>query len=308
MGTASSGQSRVDQVVDHFVVARNSLSAIRGEDTPVGLALIDRGAAEFGYLADATRTGIEDVPPRITEQIADTASQMASDISELVGCLRSLDSPDTDFEQCETAAPGTSDDLIALEKAMVAIFPFGSRPLAVIVDSLDGPPLEGLPSTASPVAPSTSPPAAAGTIVGSGYRYTAPPGWGAPEQDALSALADTFAMDLDDDDDFTDNVNVLATANVSTTIGAAEKAYAKALRAAGYTDVSIGDRAVVAGSEVPHLTFVGSFNNQSYLVEQFYPTHGDKTFVVTFSFSGSVPPEDRALVTSAVLDSWTWTD
>jgi hypothetical protein len=145
-------------------------------------------------------------------------------------------------------------------------------------------------------------------ISGTGYIYRVPKGWGRPPQDPPGFDLDSLAVNLRDNDGFTDNVNVLLSPVGVMTPERAEDAAENELTAAGAKDISVNDRITVAGSETAHLTAVGSINDRGYRIEQFYPTDNDQTFIVTFSFSTSVTVGDRAKVTDPLLASWAWTD
>jgi len=154
-----------------------------------------------------------------------------------------------------------------------------------------------------------SPPASSGTTIsGTGYSYEAPEDWGPSPQDVPGFDPDSYVVDLQDRDGFTDNVNVILSPAGEITPQQAEAAAEEELPAGGFTEVVVHDRVTVAGSESAHVTAAGSINDTDYTVEQFYPSAAGQTFVVTFSFSSSVPAGDRAEVTDAVLASWAWTD
>lgn len=145
-------------------------------------------------------------------------------------------------------------------------------------------------------------------ITGTGYTYKVPKGWGRPRQEVPGFDFDSFALDLRDRDGFADNINVLISPAGAVELGEAEDAAERELTAVGARRISVEERVTVAGSRAAHLSAVMSMNRRAYAIEQFYPTEGDQTFVVTFSFSRSVTPRGRARVTDAVLASWAWTD
>lgn len=146
------------------------------------------------------------------------------------------------------------------------------------------------------------------TITGTGYTYVVPRGWGPPPQKLPGFDPDSLAVDLQDTDDFADNVNVLLSPASPMTPGEAERAAEQELTAVGASDISIQDRVTVAGGESAHTSAVMSMNDVEYRIEQFFPTDNAQTFVLTFSFSSSVTPPERNEVTDAVLASWSWTD
>lgn len=167
-------------------------------------------------------------------------------------------------------------------------------------------------SSASESAATTSPAptsAAKGELIsGTGYTYRVPKGWGRPPNNVPGFDPDSLAVDLRDNDGFTDNANVILSPVGEMTPARAEDAAENELTAAGAKDISVNDRITVTGSESAHVTAVMSINDKDYRIEQFYLTDNDQTFVVTFSFSTSLTAGDRAKVTGATMASWAWTD
>lgn len=144
-------------------------------------------------------------------------------------------------------------------------------------------------------------------IRGTGYTYVVPDGWGKPSQDIPGFDPDSIAVDLNDSDGFTDNVNVLPPSAGKKTLRRAEAAAKAELAAWGAQDIRVNTPARVAGSKTAHVTAGMSMNGNHYTIEQFYPTHNGRTFVVTFSFSRSLTAVERAQVTDTVLATWVWT-
>ena len=145
-------------------------------------------------------------------------------------------------------------------------------------------------------------------IKGTGYTYNVPEGWATPAQKPPGFDPDSLAADQDDDDDFTDNVNVILSPAGEITPEQVETAGVQELESVKATDVTVEDRVTVAGSESAHLSAGMSLNSQNYTIDQFYVVGDGETFIVTFSFSPDVSAEDRAAVTGPTLASWTWTD
>lgn len=161
-------------------------------------------------------------------------------------------------------------------------------------------------------APSTSAapevaPAAGETITGTGYSFSVPEGWGVPSQDVVPSQVDVFAADLTDvEDGFSDNVNVLLSPMGEITPDLVESAGVDELEASGATEVTVGDRVDVAGSESAHLSAMFEQQGVQYAIDQYYVTTDGQTFVVTFSFSPTVERAQRTEVAESVLASWTW--
>lgn len=190
-------------------------------------------------------------------------------------------------------------------------------PLAVLLAaslSLAGCAVAGPPATDTPgadgdteqTAPGFSADPATGELIeGTGYAYNVPEGWGVPPGDVDPQL-DTVAADLTDDDGFSDNVNVLLSPAGALTPEQVETAGVAELEQFGATEVEVRDRVSIEGAESAHLS--ARFESQGFLyrVEQYYPTQGDQTFVVTFSFSDDLPEADRLAVSESILASWGW--
>ncbi len=168
-------------------------------------------------------------------------------------------------------------------------------------------------SSASPSsAPSSAPtsdaaPAAGERVSGTGYSFTVPEGWGVPSADLVPAQADVFAVDLTDvEDGFSDNVNVLLSPAGAITPEQVESLGTAELEANGATEVAIGERITVAGSESAHLSAMLEQQGVQYAIEQYYATDAGQTHVVTFSFSPSVEGAQRAEIAESVLATWSW--
>lgn len=144
------------------------------------------------------------------------------------------------------------------------------------------------------------------TISGTGYSFQVPEGWGEPEQEIEGFDPDAFAADLDDADGFSDNVNVILSPAGEVTPEQVETLGVEELEGVGATDVEIGDRITVAGSESAHLSAALASEGTEYVVDQFYVTADGQTYVVTFSFSPTVSDADRDEIAESVLASWTW--
>ena len=78
----------------------------------------------------------------------------------------------------------------------------------------------------------------------------------------------------------------------------------------GYDLVDMGDDILrvmdALGEESAHLSASVDQQGVQYNIDQFYPSEGDQTYVVTFSFSPDVTAADRAAVYESVLATWTW--
>ena len=148
-------------------------------------------------------------------------------------------------------------------------------------------------------------PATGELISGDGYSYNVPDGWGLPPTD-VNTGADTLAVDLTDDDGFSDNVNVLLSPAGEISSDQVESAGPPELEGSGASNVEVRPRVGIAGEESAHLTALFSSGGVTYQIDQYYPTHDGQTYVVTFSFSEDVPETDREALADSVLASWTW--
>jgi hypothetical protein len=144
------------------------------------------------------------------------------------------------------------------------------------------------------------------TISGDGYTFNAPAGWEDPQQPIPGFDPDSFAANLQDTDGFADNVNVLKSPVGVVTPDQVETLGLKELETVGATDVVVNDRVVVAGSESAHISAAMSSEGVSYVVDQYYVSSDDQTYVVTFSFSDTVPAAERQQTAESVLVTWAW--
>ncbi|PUA80988.1 hypothetical protein C7S10_11400 [Nocardioides currus] len=133
-----------------------------------------------------------------------------------------------------------------------------------------------------------------------------PKNWGKPGRTVPGFDPDSAAFDLRDTDEFTDNINVIASPTGRISPDEIEDGVQEELERTGATDVEVHDRVVIAGEESAHVSGGSSVNDVDYIVEQYYVSNDDQTFVVTFSFSPDVPAKKRTRVTDSTLSTWTW--
>ncbi len=157
---------------------------------------------------------------------------------------------------------------------------------------------------APPLATEDPVPLADEVITGDGYSYSVPVGWGASEN--IPAGADTFAMDLAAPAAVPGTVTVVASPTGVVTADDAESVGVSGLEGQGATNVVAQDRVMVAGSESAHITASIAVNDLELALDQYFLTHADQTYVVTFSSSGSVSEVDRTRINASVLTSWVW--
>jgi hypothetical protein len=159
----------------------------------------------------------------------------------------------------------------------------------------------------APPLPTEDPvPLADEVITGAGYSYSVPVGWGVPEN--VPAGADSFAMDLAAPAAVPGTVTVVASPTGVITADDAESLGVTGLEGQGATNVVAQDRVTVAGSESAHITASIAGNGLELALDQYFLTHDDQTYVVSFSSSASVPEGDRARSNASVLTSWVWNE
>ncbi|MCL3816886.1 hypothetical protein [Aeromicrobium wangtongii] len=169
--------------------------------------------------------------------------------------------------------------------------------------------LESGPKNSSGSSKSDSADAASGSkISGNGYSYSVPEGWATPEQKVPGTeQTDSFAANLTDTDGFADNVNVLRLDPAPITdLDPLEQALFNELTVAGSQDVTIQDRTEIAGDEAIHISAKHIQQAGTYLTEQYNAIHDGVSYVVTFSFSDTVPQDERDKIAGSVLTTWTW--
>ncbi|MDT3316633.1 hypothetical protein Q9S71_07325 [Microbacterium sp. KSW4-11] len=138
------------------------------------------------------------------------------------------------------------------------------------------------------------------------YTFRLPDGWGFPDGAPDGFDPTTFAADLQDDDDYPDNVNILVSPGGEVTSDQVEQSGIDELEGAGATDVQTLDRVTAAGSESAHLTATVSTGEVPYVIDQYYLVDAGQTYIVTFSSSVDVPQEDRDALAMSVLATWQW--
>ncbi len=141
------------------------------------------------------------------------------------------------------------------------------------------------------------------TITTDEFSYAVPKGW--KQSDQSTALS--LAVDLEDHDGFSDNINVIRDDTVAGVGGdELEPAVEKVLTAANATDITIKDRIMIGGEEAVHVGAIFELNDKKYRTEQYAIGHGDAGYVVTVSFSESVPEAERDTVSESILTTWKW--
>jgi hypothetical protein len=163
------------------------------------------------------------------------------------------------------------------------------------------------PTAAAPTASEISTdPATGDLITGSGYSFNAPAGWTAPPDAA--ARADVYLINPEpDESDFIDTMSVLfGPENGDTPDEIEVNGVAYLEQVVGATEVQVGPRVLVAGSEALHFSALLTSSGISYWTEQYLVTSAGIVFTVTFSFGEAVPQPDRESLAQSVLATWVW--
>ena len=159
---------------------------------------------------------------------------------------------------------------------------------------------------ASPSASASAPAAesASGTtITGTGYTFSVPEGWAEPEQDLTGGQADALVMQSSGDG--ASNITVVLSPTMLTPTDV-ETQGAAGLEGFGATNVETKDRVQIGGSESAHLTATLAQGGIEAIVDQYYATQGDQTYVITFTTTSDTAEADRQALSDTVLSSWTW--
>lgn len=165
----------------------------------------------------------------------------------------------------------------------------------------------GTPATSSPAEEGQSgldaEPATGETFAGDGYSLTAPEGW---TQGEPPEAVDIIVGDAADDDGFRDNLNVVLSPQGLVSADMMEQRGPDELESAGATEVVVGERLAVAGSESAHLSAEMAQQGVEYVIDQYTISDDAQTYIVTFSFSPDVSEGDRAALAESVLVTWAW--
>jgi hypothetical protein len=168
----------------------------------------------------------------------------------------------------------------------------------------DGDDADGGKPTATASASQGSQEASGTEITTDEFTYTVPPGWEESEESRALSLA----IDLQDKDGFSDNINVVRDNTVAAVDGdQLEKSMENVLQSVNATGISVKDRIEIDGEEAVHVGAVFESNGKKYRTEQYAVSHRDKGYVVTVSFSPDVPEAQRDTVSESILATWSWT-
>lgn len=150
-------------------------------------------------------------------------------------------------------------------------------------------------------------PADGKTLKGPGFSYEVPKGW--VEANEFVPEAVSVAVDGDDADGFTDNINVIRLDPAPIRdLDELEDTSVDELEEADGTKVQILNREELDGSTGIHISAGLESRGKKYTIEQFNVIHDDVAYVVTFSFSLNKKQATREKITQTVLITWNWKD
>lgn len=136
------------------------------------------------------------------------------------------------------------------------------------------------------------------------YSFAAPVGWSVPSDVSLPNV-DVFVGNLADNDEFMDNVCViLAEGQIIPALF--EWQAVDELKDSGASEVTKRGRVIVAGSEAVHVSAIVTSRGVKSRTEQYFFSAEGQTYIVTFSFSLTVPKSERDALAESVLASWAW--
>ncbi|MEJ7635034.1 hypothetical protein [Aeromicrobium sp.] len=192
------------------------------------------------------------------------------------------------------------DSLVRLTVIVIAL----AAATAACKGGSDEPGASPTDDTVTAAGPTTTGPVEGKTITNDEFTFTAPPGWEASEQTRALSLA----IDLGDLDGFSDNVNVVRDDSMAgLDSDAREDAMLAVLdQDADASDVLIEERFDIDGEEAVHAEATFDLTDSQYRTEQYAVGHGEAGYIVTVSFSDTVPEAQRDSVSEAILASWKW--
>lgn len=172
------------------------------------------------------------------------------------------------------------------------------------------------PSTLAPLCGSDATPAAGipapdgPRITGHGYSLSVPKGWRdvTGKLKAGAGQIDRAAADRSTTKGFAANVNVVITGGGAGTRAQLDAA-AEQIRQA-FKDTAphyrVLPHATLAGCPAAHLAGVRTQQHTRYWLDQYIVIRRDKSVIVSFSFSPSVPATQRRKTIISILNSWKW--
>lgn len=165
----------------------------------------------------------------------------------------------------------------------------------------------GTASTTSPPSNRTTPlsaePASGSEISNDDFSYIVPNGWQESEQSRALSLA----VDVNDNDGFVDNINVVTDSTIVGIQGSElDEAAEQMLGDASATRIRSRPPVQIDGEEAAHTSAYNELSYPHYRIEQYAVAHDETGYVVTLSFSPDVPSAERDKVSESILTTWKW--
>src|SRR5829696_4234360 len=164
---------------------------------------------------------------------------------------------------------------------------------------------EDEPTVSTASSPTTTPltaePAQGTMISNDDFSYAVPEGW----EESQQSRALSLAVDVQDDDGFVDNVNVVTDSTIVEIEGAGREAAAEQMLGdASATHITTRDPVQIDGEEAAHTSATFELSFPKYRIEQYIVSHDETGYIVTFSFSPDVPRVQRDEVSASILTTW----
>ncbi|MDR7085194.1 hypothetical protein J2X11_000033 [Aeromicrobium panaciterrae] len=154
---------------------------------------------------------------------------------------------------------------------------------------------------------SVAAPAEGDTVTTDDYTYSLPKGWEEPRGETPGFDFHSVATDVGDKDGFADNINVIRVGEApSDDLGQFEDESVKELTRLGAKEIEVLPPESIDDAKSIHITARTSFNDVEYRTNQYGVVHDDIVFIVTFSFSVDVTPEEQSDTIESVLATWKW--
>lgn len=142
------------------------------------------------------------------------------------------------------------------------------------------------------------------------FAFNAPDDWKANDGSAMPSINfEVLAIDPDDKDGFSDNVNVVAEPAIANYKDLDDRAEAAEKGLAGLkTDgLKVQDPVTIDGDDAAVISAKATAGGGQYDIIQYYVAHGDDLgFVITFSFSTDRPDSEQQEIAQSVAASWKW--
>ena len=144
----------------------------------------------------------------------------------------------------------------------------------------------------------------------SDFSFNAPDGWKANDGSAAPSINfEVLAIDPDDKDGFSDNVNVVSEPAIANydDLDDRAKAAEKGLASLKTEGLKVQDPVTIDGEDAAVISAEATAGAGTYDIIQYYVAHGDDDgYVITFSFSTDRPDAEQNEIAQSVAASWKW--